>query len=367
MTTEDDRLITLAIHTFEHSLGVKSLLESEGIDVVLQNVNLESPEVSAGVRIRIHESDLPAALRVIENPDRNKTQLPSYTPTILYPTVFSPHSLRALDIAFEVALHHGCGVTILHSFYDPKYPSRLQLTKTLNFSNPNLAERHKLERKAWLDMKRFTDMIERKMADGELPRIKYKTILREGVPEENVVQIAKELNPLMIVMGTRDSDLKERETMGSVTAEVLDNCSYPIFAVADTTSSLASKRNIIMLCTLDQADLLAIDNLMKLIDNENRHIYLVSLPPRKPGENRSEILEALRSYCEKHYSGSTFGSLEMQLPNSDTALSDFVKNNEISLVVVPNRKKNVFARIFNPGLAHRLLFQSNMPLIAVPV
>lgn len=239
MTREDDRLITIAIHTFEHSVKVKAMLESKGISVVLQNVNLENPEISPGVRIRIHESNLPAALRIIENPECGNPLLSSYSPTILFPTDFSPHSLRGLDIAFELARYHGCGVTILHSFSDPRYTAGLQLTKTLNFSNPNIVERHKLERNAWLEMNMFVARIKERMTSGHLPRLKYKTILREGVPEENVAQIAKEINPLVIVMGTRDSDIKERETMGSVTAEVLDNCGYPVFAVADNTCNSA--------------------------------------------------------------------------------------------------------------------------------
>ena len=63
----DDRLITIAIHTYERALELKSLLESEGIEAVLQNVNLSSPIISSGVRVRIKEHDLPAALRIIEN------------------------------------------------------------------------------------------------------------------------------------------------------------------------------------------------------------------------------------------------------------------------------------------------------------
>lgn len=62
-----NRLITIAIHTVEKALPLKNLLEREGIYVELNNVNLASPTVAAGVRIRIKESDLPLALRIIEN------------------------------------------------------------------------------------------------------------------------------------------------------------------------------------------------------------------------------------------------------------------------------------------------------------
>lgn len=63
----DDRLITIAIHTYDKAHELKNILECEGIKVTLQNVNLTNPTVSAGIRVRINESDLPLALRLIEN------------------------------------------------------------------------------------------------------------------------------------------------------------------------------------------------------------------------------------------------------------------------------------------------------------
>ena len=45
-----DRLITLAIHTYPKALILKGVLESQGIAVVIQNVNLLKPVISPGVR-----------------------------------------------------------------------------------------------------------------------------------------------------------------------------------------------------------------------------------------------------------------------------------------------------------------------------
>ena len=64
---EEDRLITVAIHTYDHAVALKNMLEREGVTAVLHNVNLSTPVVSSGVRVRIKESDLPQALRIIEN------------------------------------------------------------------------------------------------------------------------------------------------------------------------------------------------------------------------------------------------------------------------------------------------------------
>ena len=65
----DNRLITLAIHTYDKALALKNILESEGVIAVLNNVNLENPTISSGIRVRIYEKDLPLALRIVENPE----------------------------------------------------------------------------------------------------------------------------------------------------------------------------------------------------------------------------------------------------------------------------------------------------------
>ena len=65
----ESRLITVAIHTGDRAIELKNQLEAEGIPVTLQNVNLEHPTVSSGMRVRIPETDLPLALRIIENQD----------------------------------------------------------------------------------------------------------------------------------------------------------------------------------------------------------------------------------------------------------------------------------------------------------
>ncbi|WP_242396858.1 hypothetical protein [Porphyromonas gingivicanis] len=50
------------------------MLETEGIEVFLQNVNQLLPVVSAGVRVRIKESDLPKALGLIEDSNWHRTK-----------------------------------------------------------------------------------------------------------------------------------------------------------------------------------------------------------------------------------------------------------------------------------------------------
>ena len=118
----DDRLITLAIHTYDHAVALKNLLESEGVESVLQNVNLEQPVVSSGIRVRIHESDLPQALRIIENTDiflNPEYTAVDYNRIVLVPIDFSDHSMAACGIAFRLAARMKATIILLNSYLDP--------------------------------------------------------------------------------------------------------------------------------------------------------------------------------------------------------------------------------------------------------
>ncbi|MDE6333759.1 MAG: universal stress protein, partial [Muribaculaceae bacterium] len=132
------RLITLAIHTYDRALAVRMLLEAEGIPVTLQNVNLEQPEVSSGVRVRIPEQDLPLALRIVENPEIfSGTIAHAVTPTshrcVLVPIDFSEYSFNAAKVAVKLASARKADIVFLHSYIDPRLSGSVQLSDNLTY------------------------------------------------------------------------------------------------------------------------------------------------------------------------------------------------------------------------------------------
>lgn len=62
----EEKLVTLAILTYSKAQILKNVLENEGIEACIHNVNLIQPVISSGVRIRIRESDLPRALKSLK-------------------------------------------------------------------------------------------------------------------------------------------------------------------------------------------------------------------------------------------------------------------------------------------------------------
>ncbi len=71
-------------------------------------------------------------------------------------------------------------------------------------------------------MENICTLINRKIHSGELPKVKYNYVLREGLPEEEIIAYSKEYHPSLIVMGTRGKSQKDMDLIGSVTGEVIE-------------------------------------------------------------------------------------------------------------------------------------------------
>ncbi len=368
----EDRLITVAIHTYEHAIQLKNLLEGEGVPVVLHNVNLSHPVVSSGVRVRIKESDLPLALRIIENTEifpRPDTPSSATQKAIVVPIDFSPHSTNACDIAFQLASRHKASIKLLHAYLDPDIAGDGQIDDSMTYDVANAELHDALDMESKKLMKEFSAKLRQRIKLSELPAVKFTTEVAEGVPEEVIVEYAKENNPEMIVMGTRGTDTKEKQLIGSVTAEVLDSCRRPVFTVPESTTldRIADINHVVFFCNLDQEDLLALDALYRLLSEERLDVTIVHVPSKKAVRDVGAASEKLMGYCTEHYPRFHFKTEQVTLPGIVDDFKAIEQQQQVDLIAIPNKKKNIFARLFNPSLAHRLLFHSDIPMMVIPV
>lgn len=374
---EEDRLITVAIHTYDHAVALKNMLEREGVTAVLHNVNLSTPVVSSGVRVRIKESDLPQALRIIENseifaPKKECAQsADDAEPIILVPVDFSDYSMKATVMAFDVAYRHKARIMLLHSFINPALSKRVQLTDSFSFE---LAESQEvgnaLMRAARITMDLFETQLRQRIKDGEIPPVKFSNLITEGVPEDVINETAKTLSPILIVMGTRGADRKEEELIGSVTAEVLDSCKFPVFSIPENISleRVSDISHLIFFSNLEQEDLLAIEAIYRLFVHTPLEITIVHVPGKKElSSSNRKAIKSLVEYCRNHYPSFTFNSDEIALGTLGDDYRRIAREHKVNLVALPNKKRNVFFRFFNPSLAHRLLLHADIPMLVIPV
>lgn len=371
----NQRLITIAIHTLAKAQQLKAMLEREGIEATLQNVNLAEPTMSAGVRVRIAENDLPLALRIVENPEIFAVE--SYSTVadlreVLVPVDFTEKSTNAVRVAFSIAASHDAKVVLLHSFLVPHTNPLTSIGNSVTFDSVDLEvddvnSSVAIASVARSSMHKLQQQLRSQIKAGELPAVKFSAVLLEGLPEECIGQYIKEHPQVqLLVMGTRAAEKKASDLLGSITAEVLDSCRVQALTVPENVNSfaLSSVKRIALVSHLEQDDFLALDALNRLLPATVEHlaINIVCMPNAKYSKATNDVARrTLREYCVSHFPDYEFSMVEHKKDNPD------LETGIVDLLVVPNRKKNIVARLFNPGAAHRILFHTDLPLLVIPV
>lgn len=298
----EDKLVTLAILTYAKAQILKNVLENEGIETYIHNVNQIQPVVSSGVRVRIKESDLPHALKITESSawlseevvGGKSPKLEKVSNKVLIPVDFSNYSLKACEFGFNFAQNIGAEVVLLHVYFTPIYATSLPYGDVFNYQLSDEENVRSILQKVHADLNALSDKVKEKVASGEFPDIKYTCVLREGIPEEEVLRYTKEYRPRIIIMGTRGKSQKDIDLIGSVTAEVIERSRVPVLAIP-------------------------VEIYYDVVKNDN-------------------LLSSLDSY---------------------------IKSNHIDIITLTSYKRNIFSRLFNPGIARKMIFHSDTPLLVI--
>lgn len=364
----EDKLVTLAIRTYERAQMIKTVLEEHDIETVIHNLNLEHPEMAVGVRVRIHESDLPRALKIVEEIESNweTKPVPALKQQVLIPIDFADQISKVVDFGFEYAAKLNAEVVFLHVYFSPAYT----ISSNNDLSTYSITDSELLRRiisNANADVENMTHLVNKRIDAGELPAIPFCFGLKEGVPEDEILDFCKKTKPALVVMGTHGKKLNN-ELIGSVTAEVMEACPSPVFAIPMqmTIQEPSDIKRIAFLTNFDQNDLIAIDRALALFGTENLEIYFVHASNKNVVWNEV-MLAGIKSYFANHYPTLATNYALIGSTIAPASLEKYLTEQKIDVLAFNTRKRNIFARLFQPGLAYKMVLNSDTPLFVTHV
>lgn len=368
-----DKLVTLAIHTNAKAEILKAVLEAEKVEVIVEDVVSNESNLPTGVRLKIKEADLSRALNIVES--RN---LFSYSKSetyrtddgrkrILVPVDFSDYSFKACQIAFNLAKEINAKVKILHIYFNPYYPTALPMAEAFAYQGKEEADFQRIVEKVNRDIQKLCNKIDEKIATEEFPSVNYSYVLKEGLPEEEIVGFAKDYKPALIVMGTRGKSQKSVDLIGSVTAEVIEMTETPVLAIPDKTSFSDFKqvKNISFLTNFSQRDLVSFAGMMDFFQTYDIKVFMTHIEDKATDKWTVIKLEGIQSYFEKQYPNISIDYKLISGQDTIGLLEEFVQEEKIDLIALTTAKRNIFSRMFKPSVSRKMLFQTDTPLFVL--
>ena len=291
-------------------------------------------------------------------------------PKVLVPVDFSNYSLKACDFGFDVASRMHAEVVLLHVHFTPIYIPTLQYD-TENYHIPSAHDATTIRgmiENVNKQLNQLSKDVAEKIEKGEYPNVKYTCVLREGIQEEEILYYIRQEKPLIVVMGTRGEHQKDLDLIGSVTAEVIERSRSFVYAIPENApkKSLKDIRKIAMFTSFDQRDLIAFDSLITTFKDNQFEVSFIHVNSHEEKRTWNEIkLAGIKEYFKKQYPQLEFTYLNIDEEHLLGNLDKFVQDNGIDVICTSNYRRNIFARLFNPSIARKMLFHSNTPILII--
>lgn len=337
--------------------------------------NLEGTEL---VSVSVSRADADRAVEIISDITSSarvgvESKLAGVSGRLLIPVDFSDYTEKAVRIGFSFARRLRLHVVLLHAYPMPYFGNQAifapDYAETGEEEIAEVEASESFEDAARSQMTKLVRRIHQLISDGVLPDIKFSTELNPGVPEEVILEYTRSTNPVLVVMATRGLNKKHEDLVGSVTAEVLDSCRVPVFTVPENYDfpGVAEITRLAFFCNLDRQDIPSMDLFVRMFSAPEVEICLIPVNDRMAVTTAEAKLRILRDYFATSYPTIGFETRFFSAPTFRQDIENMFNDKRIQLIVVPNKKINIFRRLFNPGIAHRILFERDVPLLALPV
>jgi len=270
---------------------------------------------------------------------------------ILVTTDFLVTSKNALEYAKTLSKHIGLGITLFHAFRTPPYDKDDTSAKHLEESL------------------RLKNEFEAKL-DAMSNEIKLETgnpcnyVVKEGFAKEEIVLIADELRPDLLIMGTENLTPIDRFVFGSKAGRAMREVNCTIMVVPQNTAFKPPSK-IAFAVDFHESDhdnTKFINQLGKSFNCETHLIHIVDSESDFDFDTKQFL--SFREKINKEIPGNAIHFHLIEGHNAADDIDEYVKLNQIDLLALAKTDKTtVFDRLFVRSLTQKIYYFTEIPLL----
>lgn len=367
----EDKVITIVRCPYARALLIQGQLEAEGIECYLTNINLVQPDIATGVNVRINKSEASKAYTLIEEmKDKFGTDKLKAVKKlrnirrILVPIDFSEFSLVAIDYAIGLARILKAEVKLFYSYYNPVMGSDPTLdTQAYTIQMDSVID--SLAQKARQKMNLLKSEIQNRIQQNSLSRVKLSYTLDTGSPADVILHQINKYNPGIIIMGTKGSGESSGNVFGSVTQKIIEKAKIPVLTIPEKSEfkGIDFENKVMFATNFSPSDFNSLRKLMMLVRPFDMSINFVHFSTDDSLKLDLTKMNHLKEHFSREYHEHNITCDTIVNTNIVEGMQHYIEENKIDLIALTTHKRGMIDKLFNPSLAKKMLFHSNIPLL----
>ena len=360
-----EKLVTLASLPYSKAEILRSLLESQGVDCFLENVDFLQDGMDTGVHVRINETDARQAFPVLERMLGKQIKDPVRRENyVLVPIDFSSYSFKAAMVGFDIAEKLGSKMVLYHSNPQPEFLT-IPYSDVIVYDAALFLNYEMNEKETAMKFENFLNQMISLIDPVRWKKAKPEYIVKVGEAEDDILAYTNIHPPKLVVMGIRGGDAESDDLIGSTTAGVIFNAKVPVLAIPEMTSEnwLHSFRTVAYATNFESNDFIAIDRLIKLVAPFQTKVICLHVDMGQNAHLDQAMLEGMKeALCEK-YPKAQFECHLVRHKKFPEAVDQFITEHQIDVLALTTHKRNLLTRLFNPGIARKMVLHTHTPLL----
>ncbi len=270
--------------------------------------------------------------------------------TILFPTDFSNNADHALNYAIKLCHFLEAELVILHSCRMNSFTYQL-----LNDEQNDLT----IVDQATKDLQAYC-----KKHSKEISSLKVTEVVEYGLAADVIINYAKNNNVFLIVMGTKGARGIEEILIGSNTSAVIQKATRPILAIPVETK-IKDIEKIAFATDFRENDIDAIQTLSGIASLFNAEIIMTHITDfLVPINYEKALMDVFEDDIRSKVSYKNISFRVIKGNDQVKALNHFIEENNIDLIAVSTRKKNIITRLFDKSFTKKIAAHTTIPLLA---